>query len=114
MGWYYYKAVWGPATLLTIPGGFIAYYCKKQNILGAIILGLGNTIQAALSLWYFGQAVRSFPHHLLSGVFCIFSIIVMTLCIQKEKRNRLISFLIAIGLTVVVVVLAMLTGRNIF
>ena len=44
--WLYYGGVWLPATFLTLPGGFIAYHCKKQNLLGAVILGLGNTIQA--------------------------------------------------------------------
>lgn len=114
MGWYYYRAIWGPATLLTIPGGFIAYYCKKQNILGAVILGLGNTIQALLALSYFGMAFKAFPHHLLSAIFCVISIFVMTLCIHKEKRNRLISLLLPIVLTLVILVLLTLDGRTIF
>ena len=47
---YYYTRIWFPITLLTLPGGFLAYYCKKQNIAGAIVLGMGNTIQAVMAL----------------------------------------------------------------
>ncbi len=94
MGWYYYRSIWLPATFLTLPGGFVAYYCKKQNVLGAVILGLGNTLQAVYGVVYFAQAVRSFPHHLLSSIVCFASIFVMSFQIQQEKKNRLISILV--------------------
>lgn len=113
-GWYYYRSIWLPMTFLTLPGGFIAYFCKKQSIPGGVILGLGNTIQAVLALAYFGMAIRSFPHHLLSGIACIGSIIVMSLYIQKEKKNRLISILIPALLTVALLILLKATGRVLF
>ncbi len=94
--WYYYRSIWLPATFLTLPGGFIAYYCKKQNMLGAVILGLGNTIQAFMGVSYLYQAFSSFPHHLLSGIVCFASIFIMSFCIQKEKKYRLVSILLAL------------------
>lgn len=112
-GWYYYRCIWLPATFLTLPGGFIAYYCKKQNMIGAVILGIGNTIQAALGIYYLAQAVRSFPNHLLSGIVCIASIFLMSFQIQEKKKNRLISILIPVVCTVVVVVLCKISGRTI-
>lgn len=111
MASYYYCTIWFPMTLLTMPGGFIAYYCKKQNVLGAVILGLGNTIQAVLGVYYLGRAIASFPHHLLSSVVCFSSILLMSMGIQHKKRNRLISILFPLVLTVVLLVLARLTGR---
>lgn len=114
MGWNYYRSIWFPMTLLTLPGGLIAYFCKKQSVLGGIILGLGNTIQAVLALAYFGMAIRSFPHHLLSGAVCIGSIIVMSRSIQKEKKNRLISILLPIALTAVLLLLLKASGRVLF
>lgn len=109
---YYYRAIWLPATFLTLPGGFIAYYCKKQNMLGAVILGLGNAIQASLGVFYIGQAINSFPHHLLSGIVCFSSIFLMSFQIQKEKKYRLISILISLVLTVIAIILLKLTGRT--
>ncbi len=94
--WYYYRTIWLPATFLTLPGGFIAYYCKKQNMLGAVILGLGNTIQAFMGVSYLCQAFKSFPHHLLSGIVCFASIFIMSFYIQKEKKYRLVSVLLAL------------------
>ncbi len=94
--WYYYRTIWLPATFLTLPGGFIAYYCKKQNMLGAVILGLGNTIQAFMGVSYLCQAFKSFPHHLLSGIVCFASIFIMSFYIQNEKKYRLVSILLAL------------------
>ncbi len=107
----YYLATWLPMTFLTLPGGFIAYFCKKQNALGGIILGLGNTIQAVVGFVYFGMAFRSFPHHLLSALVCVASIIVMSVFIHKEKKNRLIAILLPIVLTALLLVFAKATGR---
>ena len=73
-------------------------------MLGAIILGIGNTMQALMGASYLVSAYRSFPHHLLSAVVCFASIIVMTLCIQKEKKNRTTAFMLPIMLTVVVII----------
>lgn len=114
MGWYYYHSFWLPATFLTLPGGFIAYYCKKQSVLGAVILGLGNTIQAVLCVHYFSQAISGFPHHLLSGFVCLASIFLMSFLIQQEKKNRLIAVLTPTVLTVIIVVLCILNGRTVF
>lgn len=113
MGWYYYRSIWLPATFLTLPGGLIAHYCKKQNVLGAVILGIGNTIQAVLGVHYFAQMVRSFPHHLLSCAVCIASIFFMSFQIQREKRNRLISILTPAVFTVIILALCKISGRTI-
>lgn len=111
MGWYYYSTIWLPMTMLTLPGGFIAYFCKKQNLLGGIILGLGNTIQAVMAISYFVMAIRNFPHHILSACVSVISIIVMSVYIQKERKYRLISLLLPIVLVIVLVILIKMTGR---
>lgn len=107
---YYYK-IWLIPTLLTIPGGFIAYYCKKQNVFGAIILGLGNTIQLVLAFSYIVKCVSDFPHHILTIFVCISSMFVMSFGIQKEKKNRLISLIIPVVLTGILILVAALTDR---
>ncbi len=114
MGWNYYYHIWLPMPFLTLPGGFVASFCHKQNILAGVILGLGNTIQAVLAIAYFGMAIKSFPFHLLSGLVCVGSIIIMSLFIQKETKNRLIAILIPIVLTAVILILLKVTGRVLF
>jgi len=108
----YYFNMWLPMTFATLPGGFIAYYCKKQNVLGSIVLGLGNTILAVMGTNYLGMAVKDFPHHLLTALFSFAAIILMTLCIQKEKKNKIIAIAIPVVLTVALIVFARLTGRT--
>ncbi len=96
-----YLKYWSPLILMTLPGGFIAYYCKKQNLLGAIILGLGNTIILVMGGYYYQQLVVSFPHHLLSVLICLVSVFVLSYYIQKENKYRIISILLAFILTAV-------------
>lgn len=115
MAFHYYYPFWFVMTLLTIPGGLVAYFCKKQNALGAVILGLGNTIQAIMAVSYTKLAfVTDFPHHLITFIVCIVSIFVMTFSIQTEKKNRIISIAIPVVLTAAIFVLCILTGRTMF
>ncbi len=106
-----YLRSWMLPILMTLPGGFIAYHCKKQNALGATILGLGNSIQALMGIHYVSEAIGSFPHHLLSAVICFLSIAVMTLSIQETKKNRIIAILIPVVITVLTLLFLSLTGR---
>ncbi len=111
-GWYYYSAIWLPMTMLTLPGGFIAYYCKKQNFLGALILGIGNTIQGVLGVYYAAQAIANFPNHIVSSIVCFGSIFVMSYQIQKNKLYCLISIAVPVALTIGLAILAAHTGRT--
>lgn len=113
-GWRYYYNFWLPMTFLTLPGGFIAYFCSRQTIPGSIVLGLGNTIQAFMGLVYFAMAAQNFPRHLLSALVCVASIFIMTLSIQKQRRNRLIAILLPVVLVAILLVLMKLTGRVLF
>ena len=110
MAEYYYRTIWFPRTLLTLPGGFIAYFCKKQNPLGAVILGIGNTLQAVLAIHYISEACISFPRHILSGIVCIVSVFVMSFQIQKKKMCRMISILIPAVAVAVLLILSVM-GR---
>ncbi len=110
MAIYYYRSFWLVMTFLTLPGGFIAYYCKKQNAAGAIVMGLGNTIQAIMGVSYLMKTVSDFPHHLLTTIVCFGSIFLMSFEIQKENRYRLISLLVPLVLTVLAMIFMAMTG----
>lgn len=113
-GWGYYTHIWLPMTILTIPGGFIAYQIKRQNLLGGVVMGLGNTIQAMLGLVYLGMTMKNFPHHILSCLFCVASIIIMTLYIRKEKKPRLVALLLPIVLVAAMLLYLKATDRYLF
>lgn len=110
MALYYYTSIWGPMTLLTLPGGLIAFYITKQNVLGSVILGLGNAIQAILGVYYLTTMIQNPPYHLLTVIVCFASIFVMMTSMQRERKNRAI----ALGVTVAaaVLVVAFVLVRN--
>jgi len=60
---------------------------------------------------YVEQTIRDFPHHLLSSILCIASVVVMSVCIQKDRKNRAIAIVLPIVLTIAILVLLKLTGR---
>lgn len=113
MAVYYYTTNWLPKTFLTLPGGFIAYFCKKQNLLGSVILGLGNTIMLFFGIHYTASAIKNFPLHTISAIICYTGVFAMSLLIQKHKRNRLISLLLPIILVLIAIIVLKLTGRTI-
>jgi len=104
--WEYYE-YWLIWTFLTLPGGFIAWYAKKQNLLGALILAVACVFLGMHAGEFAVRAYGVFPHHLLSCLFCIAEIIVLTLCLQKKKGLRiLILALSALAMAIGVFMLA--------
>ncbi len=102
--WLYYQW-WLVMTFLTLPGGFIAYYSKKQNVLGSVILSLGNTLQLLHGCYYTVCAVLSFPHHLLSALFCFASVLVMSFSVQRKKKYQWLTLLLSLLFTAAALVL---------
>lgn len=107
---HYYLKIWLPATFLTLPGGFIAYYCKRQNLLGSVILGIGNAIMLLMAENYIITAVSDFPYHILTAVFCIVAPVIMTLEIQKKRKWRIVSAAVGVGIVVILTVVAKSMG----
>lgn len=109
---YYYTGIWLPISLLTLPGGAIAFLAKRQNVLGAAILGVGNTIVALMGVSYFMQMLGSFPRHLLTVVSCAAIVAVTILGMQKKRRTRLLSAEITVLLTAVIAAWTVMNGRT--
>ena len=108
---YYYIKIWLPITMLTLPGGAIAFFAKKQNALGAVILGIGNTIVALLGVSYFQKLCYSFPRHLLTVISCASIIVVLILGMQKGWKTRILSAATTVLLTAGVIIWAVLNER---
>lgn len=109
---YYYTGIWLPISLLTLPGGAIAFLAKRQNVLGAAILGVGNTIVALMGVSYFQQILKVFPRHLLTVASCAAIVAVTILGMQKKRRTRLLSAAITVLLTAVVAAWTVMNGRT--
>ena len=116
LGWekalFYYTRIWLPVSLLTLPGGAVAFFAKKQNMVGAAVLGVGNTVVALVGESYFLQLCRAFPRHLLTVISCI-GIVAATVCgMQKNRKTRLLSLAVTALLTAGITVWALLSGRT--
>lgn len=115
LGWdkamYYYLRIWLPISLLTLPGGAVAFFAKKQNVLGAVILGIGNTIVALLGVSYFQKLCHSFPRHLLTVVSCAAIIAVLLMGMQQKWKTRFLSAATTLLLTAGVIIWAVLNER---
>ena len=108
---YYYTKIWLPITLLTLPGGAIAFYAKKQNALGAVVLSIGNTVVALLGVSYFKKLCHSFPRHLLTVVSCAVIIAVLLMGMQQKWKTRFLSAATTLLLTAGVIIWAVLNER---
>lgn len=106
LGYYKNWIIW---TLLTIPMGFIGYYMKKDKWWGLVIL---TPILLFLGLHYsefLGKTIYSFPHHLLSTVFCIVTLLIYPLSIFNNKKVRNAGIIISI---VIVIAMSIITLTN--
>ena len=108
---YYYTKIWLPITLLTLPGGAIAFYAKKQNALGAVVLSIGNTVVALLGVSYLQKLCHSFPRHLLTVVSCAAIIAVLLMGMQQKWKTRFLSAATTLLLTAGVIIWAVLNER---
>ena len=106
----YYRQMWLPMTILTLPGGLVAFFCKKQNALGSTILALGNTMLLLMGVLHTVECVAAFPRHLLSALFSYASVFVLSFSVQKEKRFRLMAIALSVLFSVAILLLMKMQG----
>ena len=89
---YYIGAGWLWWTLLTLPGGAIAYQVKRDNVPAAVILAVATGGLAGLGMSYvFDILPSSFPRHLLSTVFCFVMAFALCFMVLKKKNTRILA-----------------------
>lgn len=94
---YYIGSGWLTLTFLTIPGSFIAYQIKKDNVLSSIILSVATGYLAFSGTTCLIECIfNHFPYHLLNGLICLFMAFMLIFLILKNKKNRVISLIITI------------------
>lgn len=94
MGWelFSYYPRWAKLTLLTLPGGVIAWYTKKGGVLGALILAVAMGILCLELPTAVNMMVNAFPRYSLSVLFIAAELVLFPMIIFPVKKDRIISF----------------------
>lgn len=87
---------WFIITLLTLPGAYIAWFVKKDNVLSAIILSVATSLLIIQGFDFLKSSINHFPNNLLSCLFCFGLVIWFNLSLLKNRINKIIAFLIDI------------------
>ena len=101
-GIFRYYPYWFALTLATFPGGIIAWFVKKDNILSAVILSVATGLLVVQGVDYLGSCINSFPRNLGSVVFCFVLALVLIFVLLHKKSTRSI----ALGITLIATVIA--------
>lgn len=91
----FYKQ-WFIITLLTLPGGFIAWYVKKDNVLNALILSVVTMFVCFQGVDFLHSVIFHFPNNLLPCLFCFGLICLFVFALLKKKTNRMIILLLTL------------------
>ena len=108
----YYWPYWFIWTVATLPGGFIAWYIRKDNIPAALILSVALGALVWFGTDYLKTFISSFPRYLLAMLFCYGMVPVLILAILHRKQPRLIAAGIALLVLAVSLFLAFRNGAG--
>lgn len=92
----YYWPYWFIWTAATLPGAFIAWYIKKENLLSGLILSVALAMLIWIGTGYLKTMIGSFPRYLLAMLFCYGAVPVLILYILRRKPERLLAAGIAL------------------
>ena len=95
LGWDLFKFYpeWFVITLFTLPGGFIAYYIKKDNVFSALMVAVAVLFFAISSVEFGYLCIKSFPHNLITTLFCLTNAIVLIPTLLKNKKSRIVALI---------------------
>lgn len=107
MGWalFGYYRYWFMITLLTLPGGFVGWFVKKDKWYSGLILSVMAVLLVTTGVNYAWGLADNFPNHLLSIIYCFGIIPVFIFGIFKDKWPRIITAVASV-VTVLVMVFA--------
>ena len=98
-GWeiFMYYPYWLKITVLTLPGAVIAWFVKKDNWLGALILSVATGFIGVTLVASAFTVVENFPGELIRTVFCLLEILVFIFALLKNKRSRIICLVLTLA-----------------
>lgn len=91
-----YYPYWAKITLLTLPGGMIAWFTKKGNVLSAIILSVANLLIMYMLPPVFRSMLNGFPRYLLAVLFMVFEVVFFILLLMKTKKAKVVAIVLAV------------------
>lgn len=101
---YYIGAGWFTWTILTIPGAFIAYQVKRDNILSSIILSVATGYLALKGIYDLINTIfYHFPYHLLNSIICLVMAYYLIFLLLSDKKGRIITF----SITTIILVISL-------
>lgn len=83
----YYKQ-WFYITLLTLPGGAVAYLVKRRDLIATVVLSVATAFMSYLCIYYLDMTAHNFPNHLLSCIFCAVASVLLVFVMIDSVRNR--------------------------
>lgn len=101
----YYRN-WIIWTILTIPMGFIGWYMKNNKWWGLIIL---IPMLLFLGIHYnrfLGETMYYFPHHLLSTLFCIVTMLIYPIYIFENKKIKITGTIISLIIILIMTIMS--------
>lgn len=104
---YYIHGPWLLLTFLVIPGSYIAYLIKKDNIISSLVLSVASSYYCYIFVSYlFSQ------YHYLSAIFCLLMVIILPLILFKNKKNKLICYLVNIIAIIVTIIICINNNKT--
>lgn len=96
LGWqiFMYYPRWFVMTLLVIPGAYIAWYIKKDNVFSSIILSIATSYLVIQGTDFLCSTIDHFPKNLLSFIYCYVMAYLFINVFLHTKRNKIIAYII--------------------
>ena len=92
----FYYPYWFYWTIATLPGAFIAWHIKRDDVPAALILSVALAMLIFLGSGYLKSLVLTPPRYLISTLFCFGAVPVLILAILHKRTPRLIASCIAL------------------
>ena len=91
LGWgiFQYYRYWFIITLLTLPGAFIGWHIKRNDLLSGLILSVMLVLLTLQGVRYLKDTTENFPQHLISTLFCFGQIPLYVFGILQNKKARI-------------------------
>lgn len=97
-----YYLPWFIKTLLTLPGGAVAYQIKRKDLLGSVILAVAGSCVSAIGIFYFIYSIRNHNiSYTIYGIVLIICVIILGLIFCDIKKNRIVYYAIVAAVTVI-------------
>ena len=86
---YWYR--WMETALLTLPGGALVWFSRKENVLGDLILAVPLGLLGILGVTYILAMLQDPPFHLLTVLFCFLQAGFWLYALKTKPRDRWIT-----------------------